>query len=86
MMTNKKVAFGSKAKKPVAAEVTPDKWVDTGNTATADKETFRFTIDLPSELHKRIKIHCTLNGHTMKDRIIKILEEQFPALPKGYKG
>jgi hypothetical protein len=84
MMANKKVAFGTKAKKTVAVEASPDKWVDTGNAAE-DKNTFRFTIDLPSELHKRIKIHCTLNSLTMKDRIIEILEEQFPPLPKGFK-
>ena len=79
----KKVSFGRKEKALEPVEVSPDKWVDTGETK-GNEETFRFTIDLPTELHQRIKIYCTMNKVTMKDRIIEILDEQFPPLPKGF--
>lgn len=81
----KRVSFGRKEKAPESLEASPDKWVDTGEK-TEDRDTFRFTIDLPTELHQRIKISCTMNKVTMKDRIIEILDEQFPALPKGFKS
>lgn len=81
----KKVSFGRQEKVAEPMAVSPDKWVDTG-TVTGKDETFRFTIDLPTELHQRIKIYCTMNKVTMKDRIIEILDEQFPTLPSGFKG
>lgn len=80
----KKVSFGRQDKPAEAPIVSPDKWVDTGTVTEPDKM-FRFTIDVPSELHQRIKIYCTMNKVTMRDRIIEILDEQFPPLPKGFK-
>ncbi len=43
-----------------------------------EKEKCRLSIDLPVYLHKRIKKVCVIEGTTIKDKLIKILEEMFP--------
>lgn len=43
-----------------------------------EKEKCRLSIDLPVYLHKRIKKICVIEGTTIKDKLIKILEEMFP--------
>lgn len=80
----KKVSFGNKEKPAEAVPVSADRWVDTGSAAEPEKLT-RFTIDLPGELHQRIKVYCSMNGITMKERLIELFEENFPPLPPGYK-
>jgi ParG len=39
----------------------------------------RFTIDVPIELHTRIKTWCAQNGVKMADVLRGILEHEFPA-------
>ncbi len=39
----------------------------------------RFTIDVPVELHSRIKIACAQRGKVMADEIRRLLEAEFPA-------
>jgi hypothetical protein len=39
----------------------------------------RFTIDVPADLHMRIKLACTAKGSVMADIIREILEKEFPA-------
>ncbi|MGX7742316.1 plasmid partition protein ParG [Rhodopseudomonas parapalustris] len=39
----------------------------------------RFTIDVPVELHTRIKIACVQRGRVMADEIRRLLEDEFPA-------
>lgn len=46
--------------------------------ATMKEETYRFTVVMPSYLHRRIKKTCAIEGVSMKERIIEILEEKFP--------
>jgi len=84
---SKKVAFGTNprsAKK--ATEVLADEWVSKGtletsppSSAASDKveETTRFTIDIPSELHRKIKSYCALKGVKMKEEIQALLENHF---------
>ena len=77
---SKKVSF---APKPTAK--TPDQWVQGTAAAAAKKgqgtaqaETMkRFTIDVPTSLHARIKIACAQRGTKMADEIRTLLEKHF---------
>jgi len=79
----KKVAFGAKprSQKPL----TPDEWVQSGATQTATEgrepkekvKTTRFTIDIPTELHARIKSQCALRKVKMREEIQALLEKHF---------
>lgn len=65
-----------------------DAWVDsqpTQNNTPAHQESgepsvneSRFTIVIPTYLHRRIKKHCAINGSSMKDTLTEILEKAFP--------
>ncbi len=41
------------------------------------QETFRFTIDLPIEEHKRLKTLSALHGKSMRDFIVEALEKYY---------
>jgi hypothetical protein len=84
----KKVAF----KSPRKTETTDaDEWVQNARpndrevrreTASAPpsppEEMKRFTIDVPVELHRRIKTQCAMRGSKMADAIRELLEREFP--------
>jgi hypothetical protein len=74
---SKKVTIGTnpRAKKTV----TPDDWVKQGTTSEAveKKESTRFTIDIPSDLHARIKSYCALKKVKMREEIQTLLETHF---------
>ncbi len=78
---SKKVSFGSKPQpKNTKKTVLADEWVNTG--VIEDKEagiieTTRFTIDIPSDLHRKIKSFCALKGVKMKEEIQILLENHF---------
>jgi len=76
-MTTKKVSFENKSKKK-AEEFNPDQWVSTGENAE-DVSTIRFTIDIPTELHTRIKAQCAAKRVKMKEVIQELLEKAFPS-------
>lgn len=38
----------------------------------------RFTIDVPQDLHARVKIACAKQGLNMADELRRILEREFP--------
>lgn len=76
----KKVTFGAKPRNRKAA--TPDEWVagaQTGNAEAEQVETTRFTIDIPTDLHARIKSQCALRKVKMREEIQALLEKHFPA-------
>jgi hypothetical protein len=76
----KKVSFGAKPRSQKA--LTPDEWVSAGAGAAHDitqkVETTRFTIDIPTELHTRIKSQCALRKVKMREEIQALLEKHFP--------
>jgi hypothetical protein len=74
----KKVTIGTKPRAARQA-VTPDEWVATGTTKpiSAREETMRFTIDIPVELHARIKSQCALRRVKMREEILALLERHF---------
>jgi hypothetical protein len=74
----KKVAIGTKPRVGQRA-ASPDKWVATGATETNREVVTRFTIDIPTELHTRIKAECALKRVKMREAILALLEAHFPA-------
>ncbi|HAS87479.1 MAG TPA: hypothetical protein DCS31_11925 [Candidatus Competibacteraceae bacterium] len=75
-MNTKKVAIGAKpTAKPQPAN--PDAWVDARQSVTSTK---RLTIDVPANLHARIKASCAMRGTKMVDEITAILQDKFQQL------
>ena len=77
----KKVSFAAKPKKAHEVPKAADSWV--GSTEPGEKLVIqvpmkRLTIDVPNDLHQRVKIGCTKRGLKMADEIRKILEKEFP--------
>jgi hypothetical protein len=78
----KKVSI--KTKPATRTALTPDEWVS-GSRAPAPAEapkeekvvTTRYTIDIPTTLHARIKSQCALNHVKMRDEILALLEKHF---------
>ena len=76
----KKVSFPARPKKP-QSQIPADEWVSSGSTETLElkenAETTRFTIDIPIELHARIKSQCALRRVKMREEIQVLLEKHF---------
>lgn len=78
----KKVTFG---KKPTEKKtiINVEEWIEKGSSetpvaATPEKiETVRFTIDIPVELHAKIKYKCAIKKVKMKQEIQALLERHF---------
>ena len=76
---SKKISFGSNPRKKKTEELA-DEWVSKGAVETSLPETAeitRFTIDIPNELHRKIKSYCALKGIKMKEEIQVLLEKHF---------
>lgn len=71
----KKVSFSSKPRSEESVR-SPDQWVAT--RAAESERTKRLTIDVPFELHRRMKVQCAVRGEQMADVVRKLLEEYFP--------
>jgi hypothetical protein len=70
-MSKKTVPFGPKpANSPVPS---PDQWV----RDRAEKKK-RMTLEIPADLHARIKADCARRGKSMVEEIKSILDERFP--------
>jgi hypothetical protein len=76
-MTGKTVQFRAK---PATAE----EWIGQGAAVEAKPAPApsgpmkRFTIDVPLDLHARIKVTCAERGKVMADEIRRLLEAEFP--------
>jgi hypothetical protein len=69
----KTIEFGTSPRKEKQDQLSSDKWVN-------NKETLkRFTIDIPEELHIRIKTICASKGVKMREEIIRVFENHFSA-------
>ena len=68
-MAKKKVGLSAKKK----AEAKIDQWVNNKN----DQKITRMTIDLPEELHKKIKISCVQQGKTISEAVRSLLLKEF---------
>jgi len=74
-MAGKKVAFGGKPKTKAVETATKDDWVK--NREAEPVKMKRFTIDVPEELHRRIKADCASRGVKMATEIRVLLERHF---------
>jgi ParG len=62
-----------------------DEWVSGQTPATKEvlpppakpAKTKRLTLDLSEDLHRRVKLACTIRGSTMVEEITKLLEKEF---------
>ena len=74
----KRVNF--KAKPKVREKIKDiENWIKDGSTENAvpEAETTRFTMDLPVELHAKIKYKCAIKKVSMKEEIQNLLENHF---------
>lgn len=75
-MTSKTIAF----KQPAALSKPAEEWIGTRATPAAPAgPTKRLTVDVPAELHKRIKIHCANTERQISDIVRELLEREYPA-------
>lgn len=75
-MNQKTVAFKKLPPAPRAAE----SWVE-GSQAiagTTSMQMTRLTLDLPTDLHRRLKVHCAEQGIRMAEILRTIIEREFP--------
>lgn len=77
----KKVAF----KMPQQAKPAADRWVEGGGSearqqapAEPTEPMKRFTLDVPLDLHTRIKTQCAMRGVKMAEILREVLEREFP--------
>lgn len=77
-MSAKKVAIGGKPSAGKAADnKSVDAWIDSRHQEMAKAPTKRLTIDIPAELHARLKAECAMNGRKMVDEIRELLHEKY---------
>ena len=61
-----------------AGAASPAPPASTSEPAKTEKEpTTRYTIDIPTALHAKIKIKCALKGVKMNEEITRLLEKHF---------
>lgn len=87
----KKINFAVPKNRTIDQEV--DQWVKTGNIKNEleDQKTeyiteqiyikednYRLSLDIPRYLHRRIKKVCAVEGVSMKEKLNKLLLENFP--------
>ena len=75
MSTGKKIEIKTKPITGIHQNV--DSWVDERVTPKEPTKTKRLTIDVPVNLHSRIKSECALKGVKMVDEINRMLEREF---------
>ncbi len=79
MSGNKKVVtIGTRPGKPVAAptEEAANAWVE--SRVEVVEKPKRLTLEIPTELHRRVKSQCAARGTKMIDEITALLDKNFP--------
>jgi hypothetical protein len=74
-MSGKRIPFGPKPKAETTV-ITPaiEEWVESRN----EVQTKRLTLEIPAELHRRVKSQCAARGTKMIDEITSLLDQHFP--------
>lgn len=75
-MSGKKVTFGSRPQPREQQPADPDAWVE---NRKQPEENMRMTFDVPKSLHRRVKVACALEGVTIREKVLELLEKEFPA-------
>jgi len=75
----KKVSIGARPTAVKPAPVEADQWVEsrTPITAEPDAPNKRLTIDIPADLHRRIKSQCALRGTKIADEVRELLVQKY---------
>jgi len=79
-MTTKTVPFRTPTQLPKL-----DDWVGVQQAlpepkvAKPEGPTKRLTVDIPEDLHRRIKVHCAGQGTQISDIVRELLAKEFPA-------
>ena len=79
-MSTKTIAF----RQPIPLPHPAEEWVGARSTAPAvasapSGPTKRLTVDVPAELHKRLKVHCATAERQISDIVRELLEREYPA-------
>ena len=74
MATSKKVTIGARP----ASKASAEDWVGSRKVAAEAEPTKRLTLDIPLELHGRIKSVCALKNQKMVEAITALLEKAYP--------
>lgn len=67
-------------KKSPAAPATPEipKHIEPENTIVPQKDSMkRLTIDIPENLHRKLKAQCAMEGQKIADAVRKLLERKY---------
>jgi hypothetical protein len=74
-MSAKSIAF-----KPVNLTRPAESWVEgKSKPGIAAGATKRLTVDVPADLHKRIKMDCAATGRQISDVVRELLDGKYPA-------
>jgi proline-rich tail region repeat protein len=75
-MSTKTIAF----KQPITQPRPVEDWVGARTVPVAPAgPTKRLTVDVPADLHKRIKIHCATTERQISDIVRELLDREYPA-------
>lgn len=73
-MTSKSVAI----KMPQVALPGAEKWVETRTTPEPFVPIKRLTLDIPAELHRKLKTHCASTGLNMAELCRDLISKALP--------
>ena len=60
----------------------PDDWI-LGRDSRTNQPAKRLTVNVPLDLHRRIKLQCAEQGLVIADAVRELLERRFPASPSN---
>lgn len=77
----KKVSIGARPTTVKPATVEADQWVESRTPVAPEPEpnapSKRLTIDIPADLHRRIKSQCALRGTKIADEVRELLLQKY---------
>ena len=77
-MSSKKVSIGGKpAAKKASDDTAVDAWVGSRSQEAPKEPMKRLTIDIPTELHAKLKADCAMRGRKMADEVRELLMEKY---------
>jgi hypothetical protein len=74
-MTSKTIAF----KTPTHAAPAAEKWVETRTRPEPVAPIKRLTLDIPADLHRKLKTHCAATGLNMADLCRDLIVKALPS-------
>lgn len=76
------VSWGQRPSKKSEAAAPSRSALDSFVNPAKEKAAKRLNLNIPANLHARIKAQCALEGRDMTEALIEILEARFPAAAK----